>query len=235
MSTIVGPVQPPSGFEPLLENGDRLSRAEFERRYAATPGLKKAELLEGVVFVPSPTRLLRHSHPHNHLGTWLGVYEAATPGTISAANSTVRLDLENELQPDGLLMIDPRCGGQARISTDDYVEQGPELAAEVAASSASYDLHLKMEVYRRNKVLEYLVWRVSDRALDWFILAGDRYERLMPGQDGILRSGAFPGLWLDAPALIGLDLGRVLSILQQGLASADHAAFVTSLARRVTQ
>lgn len=34
-----------------LENGDRLSRFEFEHRYQAMPELKKAELVEGVVYI----------------------------------------------------------------------------------------------------------------------------------------------------------------------------------------
>src|SRR5712692_7821480 len=65
---------------PLLENGDVLTRVEFERRYEAMPHLKKAELIEGVVYVPSPVRHTFHGHPHTHLIGWLVHYEAATPG-----------------------------------------------------------------------------------------------------------------------------------------------------------
>src|SRR5689334_16684531 len=145
-----------------LEPGDRLSRAEFERRYEAMPNLKKAELIEGVVYMPSPVRIRRHGRPNVHLCAWLGAYEAATPGVLAADNSTVRLDPDNDPQPDGLLFIDPEKGGQARISADDYLEKGPEWLGEIAASSASYDMHTKLNVYRRNGVLEYLVWRVLD-------------------------------------------------------------------------
>ena len=126
------------GFVPPLEAGDHLTRAEFERRYDAMPNLKKAELIEGVVFMPSPTRLRRHGRPHAHLIAWLVQYETGTAGTVAGDNSTARLDLDNEPQPDAYLLIDPACGGQARLSADDYVEEAPELVAEVAASSASY-------------------------------------------------------------------------------------------------
>jgi Uma2 family endonuclease len=214
-----------------LEHGDRLSRAEFERRYDAMPNLKKAELIEGVVYMPSPVRLQSHGRPHAHLITWLGVYEAGTPGVQTADNSTARLDLDNEPQPDGVLFIAPERGGQARLSADDYLEAAPELVGEVSASSASYDLHAKLHVYRRNEVREYVVWRVLERAVDWFVLRAGQYERLPPDADGILRSRIFPGLWLDPAALVRTDLAAVLAVLQQGLASPEHAAFVARLQR----
>jgi Uma2 family endonuclease len=214
---------------PLLENGDRLTRAEFERRYEAMPQLKKAELIEGVVYVPSPTRLRRHGRPHGRLVTWLGVYEANTPGVEIGDNTTARLDLDNEPQPDALLLIAPEQGGQARISTDDYVEDGPELVGEIAASSASYDLNVKLHVYRRSRVREYVVWRVLDREIDWFVLRRERYDRLPLGADGLLRSEVFPGLWLDPEALVRGDMVRVLAVVQQGIASPEHAEFVRRL------
>src|SRR5437016_4743729 len=144
----------PNGSIPPLEPGDRLSRAEFERRYSAMPQLKKAELIEGVVYLPSPLRYRLHGRPSRHLSGWLAAYEAATPGVEGADNSTARLDLDNEPQPDALLLIDPARGGQARISADDYVELAPEFVAEIAASSAGFDLHTKLHVYRRNGVRE---------------------------------------------------------------------------------
>jgi Uma2 family endonuclease len=214
---------------PPLEPGDRLTRDEFERRYEAMPELKKAELIEGVVYMPSPVRQRHHGRPHLHLATWLGNYEAATPGVEGGDNSTARLDLDNTPQPDLVLFVDPARGGHARISADDYIEGGPELVAEVAASSASYDLHTKLEVYRRNGVKEYIVWRVRDRQIDWFVLRGVRFEQMPPSPDGVLRSEAFPGLWLVAEALLSGDLARVLAVVQQGTASPEHAAFVARL------
>ena len=148
-----------------LASGDRLTRAEFERRYAALPENLKCELIEGVVYMASPLRYESHAKPHGRIMLWLGVYATATPGVECADNATVRLDLDNEVQPDALLRRLPACGGQTRVGDDDYLDGAPELIAEIAASSASYDLHDKLRAYRRNGVREYLVWRVHDGAL----------------------------------------------------------------------
>lgn len=224
-----GPSTPLPAAVPPLENGDRLSRAEFERRYDAMPDLKRAELIEGEVYVSSPVRVQQHGLPHFQLVGWLAAYYAGTPRLLAGDNSTIRLDLDNEPQPDAFLMIKPGYGGQARISDDDYVERAPELVAEVAASSVSYDLGKKLHVYRRNQVREYVVWRVQDRAIDWFVLRDGAYEPLAPGDDGLLRSEVFPGLWLDPAAMLRDDLAAVLAVVQQGLASPEHAAFAARL------
>jgi len=214
---------------PPLEAGDRLSRAEFERRYDAMPGLKKAELIEGEVQMPSPVGLTRHGIPHARLMVWLGVYESATPGVLVGDKVSIRLDLDNMPQPDAAMMIDPRLGGQTQTSADDYVVGGPELVAEVSSSTVSIDLHAKFQVYRRNGVQEYLVWRVRDQAIDWFELRDGGYERLPTEPDGTLRSRVFPGLWLVPAALLAGDLATVLRVLQQGLTHESHAEFVRSL------
>jgi Uma2 family endonuclease len=214
---------------PALENGDRLTRAEFERRYEAMPHLKKAELIEGVVYVPSPVRHRQHSSPHAHLITWLGLYTANTPGVEVGDNGSVRLDLDNEPPTDALLFIDPTRGGQVRISDDGIIEGAPELVAEVASSSVSYDLHAKLHVYRRNGVCEYIVWRVLEQAVDWFVLRDGQYEGMPRDAQGLVRSEVFPGLWLDPAALLRGDLATVLAIVQQGLASPEHNAFVARL------
>ena len=223
------PLFSPDDRLPPLEPGDRLTRPEFERRYEAMPHLKKAELIEGVVHMPSPVRHRRHGRPHLQLAGWLAAYEAGTPGVEASDNGTARLDLANEPQPDALLLIDPARGGQARISADDYVEGAPEWVGEVAASSVSIELNTKLAIYQRNGVLEYVVWRVLNRAIDWFLLRDGQFERLEPDAQGILRSTVFPGLWLDAAALVRGDLATVLAVLQQGLASPEHAAFVAQL------
>ena len=108
------------------------------------------------------------------------------------------------------------------------------MVAEVAASSASYDLHTKLEAYRRNGVREYIVWRTLDQAIDWFSLRGERYQPLAAGPDGVFRSEVFPGLWLDPAALIRGDLKRVRTVLQEGLATPQHADFVARLTRSKT-
>lgn len=214
---------------PPLEPNDRLTREEFERRYEAMPHLKKAELLKGTVHTPSPVRMDRHGEQHADLVGWLFIYKVSTPGVRAADNTTIRLGREDEPQPDALLMIPRERGGQAAVDEDGYPDAAPELAAEVASSGASYDLHVKLEVYREHGVREYLVWRVGDRAVDWFVLRGGQYELLAAGADGILRSEVFPGLWLDPAALIEGDGQRLIAVLQEGIASPEHAAFVQRL------
>jgi Uma2 family endonuclease len=211
---------------PPLENGDRLSRTEFERRYQAMPQIQKAELIEGVVYMASPLRIKSHGEPHGDLITWLGTYKAFTPGIVLGDNPTVRLDPDNEPQPDVVLFVP---GQQATISEDDYIEGAPELIVEVAASSAAIDLHDKKWAYRRNWVQEYLVWRTLEGQLDWFLLNADEYVLQQPDEEGILRSKVFPGLWLAESALLAGELAIVLLVLQQGLNSPEHQAFVQQL------
>ena len=217
---------------PILESGDRLTRDEFERRYAAMPHLQKAELIEGVVYVASPLKYKSHGQPHSDMMTWLGVYRAATPGVEVADNTTVRLDLDNEPQPDALLRIDEACGGQSRISEDDHVEGAPELIVEIAASSASYDLHDKLRVYRRNGVQEYIVWQMAEQKLDWFSLQAGAYISLLLDESGLIRSRIFPGLDLPVVPLLAGDLATVLAQVQKSIATETHKVFVEQLAHR---
>lgn len=216
---------------PPLESGDRLARHEFERRYQAMPHLKQAELIEGVVYVASPVRISNHGRPHAKIIGWLLVYQAATPGVDLADNTTVRLDADNEPQPDALLRIEPEVGGNSRISEDDYIEGAPELIAEIAASSASYDLGDKLNAYRRNGVREYIVWQSYENKLDWFRLREGRYVALEPDEEGIIRSEVFPGLWLSVAALRGGKTAEVLAVLQRGLQTPEHRALVELLRR----
>ena len=206
---------------PPLENGDRLTRLEFETRYQQMTHVKKAELIEGIVYMGSPLRINQHGSPHGHIMTWLGTYEAYTNGVQLGDNCTVRLDPENEPQPDALLRIEK--GGQSIISEDDYVEG--------AASTVSIDLHDKLKAYRRNQVQEYLVWRVDDNEFDWFKLKEEKYIKLNPDEKGIIKSETYPGLWLDVNALLRGDLVKVLAVLQEGIATSEHKAFVEQLSR----
>lgn len=218
---------------PPLENGDHLTRDEFERRYEAMEGLTKAELIEGIVYVAPPAlRWDHHAGPHADLMAWLGWYRAATEGVRVGDNASIRMDLENMPQPDAAMIIEPRYGGNAKIGNDDYLEGAPEFVGEIAGSSASIDLNQKMRVYRLNGVREYLVWRVEDQSIDWFVLREGAYERLTAHEDGITRSIVFPGLWLDAAAMIRGEMGGVLQVLQRGLATSDHAAFAAELKSR---
>lgn len=221
--------QPDSTFKravPPLESGDRLTRPEFERRYSAMPYLKKAELIEGVVYVPAALRFRSHAQPHANLMIWLGTYKVSMPGVELGDNPTVRLDLDNELQPDAVLLIEESAGGQARLSDDDYVEGAPELIAEIAGSSAAIDLGDKKRAYRRNGVQEYIVWQVFERRIDWFSLQDGDYVSLEPDNQGIIRSQVFPGLYLAVADLLTGNMMQVLTVLQQGLQSLEHEAFV---------
>jgi len=212
-----------------LESGDRLTRSEFERRYQAMPHLKKAELIEGVVYVPSPVRFTSHGEPHSYLMMWVTMYAVATPGVRPGDNTTVRLDVDNEPQPDAFLRLDEHLSGTSRISADDYIEGAPEFIGEIAASSAAYDVHDKLRAYRRNQVQEYLVWRVHEQRLDWWQWQDGVYEPLEADAQGIVRSVVFPGLWLHIPALLDGNLTEVVATLQLGLASPEHEAFVARL------
>lgn len=217
-----------------LENGDRLTRTEFERRYNAMPRVKKAELIEGEVHMPSPVKVT-HSKPHAQMVTWLGVYCASTPGVELYDNTTIRLDMDNEVQPDAFLRLELAAGGRSRISEDDYVEGPPEFIVEVAGSSAAIDLHAKLNVYRRNGVPEYLVWQVYEGRVDWFELRDERYVSMSPDDRGVLHSRIFLGLWLAVGALLEGDLAGVLAELQKGIGTPEHQDFVKGLAERAAR
>lgn len=230
MAIVADSPLPTAQKKPLrLEPGDHLTRSEFERRYHAMPSKIKAELIEGIVYMPSPVRLTKHGKPHGWLMGWLAQYEALTPGTETADNSTVRLDLENEPQPDGLLRILEECGGQSRIDEEGYVVESPELIVEVTASSVAYDVHEKKRAYRRNGVREYLVWLVEENRIEWWELANDEYVSLPPDENGSIESRVFPGLRLDVPAVLAGDLARVLETVRKSADSPEHAEFVTRL------
>lgn len=217
---------------PPLQSGDRLTRPEFERRYTAMPHVKKAELIEGTVYMASPLKFEPHAEPHADLIGWLWTYKVTTSGVRLGDNPTIRMDLDNEPQPDVLLMIDEACGGTAYIGSDGYVEGSPELVIEVAASSAAIDSGSKKRAYRRNGIREYIVWQVFDQKIDWYSLTDEDYISL-DAEDGVIKSLVFPGLWLDVTAMLTGDMPRVLAVLQQGLASEAHQSFVAQLAAQV--
>jgi Uma2 family endonuclease len=219
---------------PPLEAGERLTRDEFERRYEAMPHIKKAELIEGVVYMPSPVRA-SHSQAHGEIIGWLTTYCAATPGVRFGDNATVRLDARDEVQPDAFLCVEAKAGGRSRVSADDYIEGAPELIVEVALSSGSYDLHEKLRVYQRNGVQEYIVWQVYDARVIWFTLVAEGYVRSQPDANGVIRSRVFPGLHLTVAALLAGDLAAVLDEVRRGIATYEHAAFVAEVSARLSQ
>ena len=218
-------------FLPPLENGDRLPRPEFERRYAAMPHHQKAELIEGVVYLASPLRSQSHAQPHGWMVTWMGTYQIATSGVMLGIEPTIRLDLDNELQPDGVLLLEAQVGGRSHLVEEDYIEGPPELVLEIAASSASKDLHAKKQAYRRNGIQEYIVWQRFENQLYWWQLQAGDYVSLEPDDAGVMRSQVFPGLWLDVPALLQGNLTQVMETLHQGLQAVEHKTFVASLSQ----
>lgn len=226
MTAVPKPIQPPPRPpRPELHNGDRMSREEFHRIYEQMPEDFKAELIGGIVFVSSPLGRL-HGIAHPPLTTVLFAYEGYTPGVEVGDNATVILDPDGEPQPDLYLRILPECGGQSR--TSDYVSGAPEMIVEVAHSSRSIDLHLKRQEYARHGVLEYLVLSLADRKLRWFDLKADK--ELSADADGVLRIHSFPGLWISGPAILARDYKGLMDVLNNGLATPEHAAFVQRLA-----
>lgn len=213
-----------------LENGDHLDQKTFHARYEAMPKGFRAELIGGIVYVPSPLKR-PHGRHHAKLMHWLGSYEDATPGVETYDNATSILSDENEPQADASLLIVAPGQGQTR-EEDEYIVGAPELAAEIAASSVSIDLHAKRREYEREGVKEYLVVQLQPFRVHWFVARQGRFEELPASPDGILRSEVFPGLWLDPAALERLDGQGLCAVLQQGLATPEHAAFAARLRTR---
>jgi Uma2 family endonuclease len=218
---------PPRAIHPL-QNGDRLTRAEFERRWEAVPEVKRAELIEGVVYMPAAVRDDQHGEPHGNIMGWLWAYACNSPGVKLGDNSSVRVDNDNMPQPDAHLRLPPQLGGTAKLE-DGYVAGAPDLIVEVSASSVSIDMHLKFDLYRRSGVREYIVWRVLDEQLDWFVLREGNYEPLSPDAAGWLKSPLFPGLWLQPQVLLYGLPSAIYTMAHAGLGSPEHQAFVQRL------
>ncbi|MFL5242255.1 MAG: Uma2 family endonuclease [Gemmataceae bacterium] len=223
MATVVGHSVPP------LVAGDKLTRAEFLRRWEARPEIKNAELIGGMVYRASPVSA-EHSTMETEVGGWLYVYKAATPGTSSGHNATTIL-LNDMPQPDLNLRILPEFGGRSFVKGR-YLNGIPELLAEICGSSTVHDLHVKLELYRAAGVPEYLTVLLFEREIRWHVLVDGQCQLLAPDPDGLLRSRIFPGLWLDGNALLAGNSQRVLEWLQDGLHSPEHSNFVAALAAR---
>ena len=217
---------------PPLANGDHLTGAEFERRLAAMGDEVKAELIEGVVYMVPPVSV-DHGTPHGNLMGWLAIYSAYTPGVMQSADSTLRLDKTNRPQPDASLWIVPEAGGRVRMDPDRILAGTVELVVEVAASSASIDLHKKKPAFAREGLPEYLVHVVYNNELLWFLNHGGEYVANPADDQGIMRSKIFPGLWLHTKAFLGGDMVTVFETLRLGLASKEHGAFVAELRGRL--
>jgi Uma2 family endonuclease len=221
------PAKQPTATPPL-EEGDHLDQRTFHDRYEAMPEDVRAELIGGIVFMPS-TLKRPHRRVHVRVIHWLSEYEDATPGTEVFDNATTILGPKDEPQPDaGLLITAP--GHEQSREEDEYTVGAPEWLGEIASSTAAIDLHRKRTAYERAGVKEYVIFVVREQRVLWLANRAGSFAELAPGPDGILRSEVFPGLWLDPEALLRGDKRRALEVLQQGLATPEHAAFVARLA-----
>jgi Uma2 family endonuclease len=214
---------------PPLAAGDKLTRAEFLRRWEAMPKVKKAELIGGIVYLPSPLSR-EHAVVDCRIAVWLGTYAASTPGCEPGSNATWLMQ-DDAPQPDNDLRILPEFGGRSTLEQR-YAAGAPELAAEVCLSSAAYDLHQKRRLYQAAGVREYVAVLLHEQEVRWHRLVRRAYRVLPVPADGVVRSVVFPGLWLNVPALLEGDMAAVLDTLRRGLDSPEHAAFVARLARR---
>jgi Uma2 family endonuclease len=227
IASITNPQQHESASIPPLHTGDRLTRDEFHRRYSVHPHLS-AELLEGVVYVSSPL-YTAHIEPHSRINFWAVGYQGGTPGIRVADNTSIQLDAFNEVQPDVCLWVGETHGGRVHVTAQGLLEGAPEFIIEIASSSAAYDLHDKLEVYRRNGVQEYLVLLAHEQTTVWYRLHGDLYRTVEPDRDGVLRSKALPGLWFHPEHFWTGDVFGLLSVLQSGMETGEHAGFVERL------
>jgi Putative restriction endonuclease len=212
---------------PQLVNGERMKQPEFHRRYQEYPEDDKWELIGGVVYHMASPLKLTHSNYDDEIGYALGTYRRATPGVQVTHNATAILDEDSEPQPDLGMRILPEYGGQSQTSHDDYLQGAAELLVEIAHSRRAIAMHAKREDYQRTGVIEYLVVCAEEQEVHWFHFP--TAEPIQPNRQGISRSRVFPGLWIDTAALLRLDSARMAEVLQQGLASREHAAFVKRL------
>ncbi len=214
---------------PPLMRGDRLTRDEFLRRWEEHPEIKFAELIGGIVYMPSPTSR-EHGVREFLASTWLGAYHAQTPGTEGGNNATVIMD-DDSPQPDVFLRILPEHGGQS-TDTGKFIGGGPEFITEICVSTAAYDLNQKLELYESFQVQEYLAVLMHEQEIRWHRLGKNGYHLLEPASAMLWKSVVFPGLWLNGAALLAGDSAKLLGTLRRGLRSPEHAAFVKKLAKR---
>ena len=215
---------------PPLVNGDHLDQKTFHERYEAMPEVR-AELIGGIVYMSSPQKQ-PHGYHQIKLARLTDEYVDETPGTEAGVNNTSILGPDAEPQPDTCLYILPEYGGQTAVDNKGYMTGAPEWVGEISDSTESIDLNRKKLDYEKAGVREYMVAAVRTNQLFWFIRRRGKFKPLPADADGVIRSEILPGFWLDAHAFLNRDSKRLLAALRQGLASAEHAAFVTKLAAK---
>ena len=211
---------------PMVE-GQRLDRAEFHARYESMPSGIRAELIDGVVSMPSPAGA-GHGRVHSTISYWLLCYREGTPDVDVLDNATTFLGPRSEVQPDAQMRILPECGGRT-TPAGRYIAGGPELVVEVSQATQRGDLGSKRIEYERAGVLEDVVIAAEPDEVIWHRLRDGRLEAVPADGDGLYRSTAFPGLWLDPSAMLACDLRGLRAALERGLATPEHGAFVARL------
>jgi Uma2 family endonuclease len=191
-----------------------MDRDEFLSRWERMPDVKFAELIDGVVYMPSPVGFEHMDHDgdmHVLLAHYVGHVR-----TCKLYPNGTWLMLESAPQPDVALALMPEHGGRMKV-VDGFATGTPELAVEITRSSRSYDLGPKLALYQRAGVPEYLAVLLEERRIEWRVLNQDgRYEFIEPVA-GAYRSRVFPGLWLNEPAFWRGDTGEMLATLKAGL------------------
>lgn len=227
MSTVE---RPPRRTLPPLIAGQRLDRATFHERYAAMPPRTRAELIGGIVHMPSPLGY-EHGDRDSEVSDWLGHYKRYTKGIEKPLNATTQLGDYGEHQPDCQLIIPGDLGGQTRF-VGSFIVGPPELIVEIGKTTRETDLGATKDDYERAGVLEYLFVGIDPDEVLWFIRRDGRFVEMEAGADGLLRSEVFPGLWLDPAALLARDMDAVYVALDRGIATPEHAAFAARLGGR---
>ncbi len=202
-------------YTPPLESGDVLDAHEYWRRYCAGPKKLKAERIIGKVFITSPQRAVHQGNPHLLLAQWIATYAMHDPTLIGSDNATVRMNTDNDPQPDLCLL---RANGQTHFDDEGYIIGAPEMIVEIAGSSVSYDFGEKRAVYEAAGVGEYLVFETIEGRIEWWRLESGRFVEIRP-DGGSYKSVLFPGLWLDAEALRSANAMKLIETLQQGMAA----------------
>jgi Putative restriction endonuclease len=212
-----------------LVEGQRLDQPTFHALYEAMPPGTRAELIDGVVYMPSPVSS-DHGRAHFPVILWLGYYLENTPGIEGLDNTTTILGEKSEPQPDALLRIFQEFGGRSH-DVEGYIRGAPELVAEVSKATRYIDLGPKLDDYERAGVLEYVVRAIDPDEIYWFSREQGELVQQPIGDGGLYRSTVFPGLWLDPVALLKGDTRRLRAVVELGCATPEHAAFVARLAR----
>ncbi len=211
-----------------LVAGQRLDQPTFHALYEAMPPGIRAELIGGVVHMPSPTGRA-HGRAQIPVIVWLDYYAENTPGVEVLDSTTAILGWKSEPQPDVMLRILSRCGGRT-VDARGFVRGAPELVVEVAKATRYVDLGPKLADYEQAGVQEYLVRALGPDEILWFQQHEGKLARKQVDADGIYRSDVFPGLWLEPQALLRGKRRRLRALIDLGCATPEHAALVARLA-----